>query len=92
MPRKKGQPPTDPAPQEVRLAALNPGVAVHPMAVHIVDAATGEVLATGRLEATASGVKGAQASAAATAIGSASETHATATATALQVGHPLEGV
>ena len=60
--KKKAQPPADAAPQEVRLAALSPGVAVHPMGVHIVDAATGTVLATGRLEATASGVKGAAAS------------------------------
>jgi len=49
--KKKAQPPADPAPQEVRLEALSPGVAVHPMAVHLVDAATGEVLITGSIAA-----------------------------------------
>ena len=56
--------------------------------VHLVDARTGTVLATGRLEATASGVKGAAAS---TSLSGSAAGTSTASATGLTLSHALAG-
>jgi len=58
--KKKGQPPAD-ADDGAKSATVHL-VDAATRTVHLVDPATGTVLATGRLEATASGVKGAAAS------------------------------
>jgi len=85
MPKKKGQPPADEAGADD--GALEVDRVPESAAVHLVDARTGTVLATGRLEATASGVKGAVDH---PLSGSAAGT-STASATGLTLSHALAG-
>jgi len=83
MPKKKGQPPADSAD-----GAQDAGARTKSATVHIVDARTGTVLATGRLEATASGFKGAAAS---TSLSGSAAGTSTASASGLTLSHALAG-